>query len=123
MFVYIVGRNSTFLPKAYEHISITFAFQLHLVNETEKNKVFLGWLNHSIPFLITLLSPVIVHFLLMFLLAFKQIVAIVLHWPSAVYFSLFTFFYEEKPYDIYCDTENIYKLLLKDCSDEEELLD
>jgi hypothetical protein len=66
MFVYTVDRKSTFPPKAYQLISITSAFQSLLVCETEKKKFLLGRLCHHAPFLVTLLSPVIVCFLLSF---------------------------------------------------------
>jgi hypothetical protein len=67
MFVYIVDRNSTFIPKAYQHISVTFAFQSHLVGKTEE--IILSGMAqspHAFPF-ISSHGVLLTRFLLLFM--------------------------------------------------------
>jgi hypothetical protein len=112
MFVYILDRNSTFLPKAYQHVSITFPFQSFLVSETEKKQFFPHYCFISSHGMFLLYSYC-------HLGRYQQS-----FYSGQVQcsYSLLSFL-AENPYDLHRDTEKIRELLLKDSSDEEELFD
>jgi hypothetical protein len=123
MFVYIVDRNSTFLPKAYQPISVPFAFQLHLISETEKKN--LSGVTQS-PHTFSRYTFISSHgklFTQFFTFHSDRYQQSFYSGPVCNGFYSFLSFFRQKNLMIYIVTEKIREVLQKDSSNEEEIFD